>query len=135
MRSWLKKIWRRKQPTFSGDAREVEAKQFLDNLRENELSVGAALRRGEAISAAPGQVFSVESASVTRTPQCAQKSVSSPPQDAAYTVPTEDLATLMVVGAATGSAMLGYAAGGSLAGGMIGAALNETVTSSSTLEN
>ena len=41
----------------------------------------------------------------------------------------------MVVGAATGSAMLGYAAGGSLAGGMIGAALNETVTSSSTLEN
>lgn len=134
MRHWLKKIWRRKQPTVSGDAREVEATQFLANLRENELSVGAALRRGEAISAAPGQVFSGESASVTSTPQRAHKGVCSPPQDATYTVPT-DLATSMVVGAATGSAMLGYAAGGSLAGGMIGAALNDTITSSSALDN
>lgn len=135
MRNWLKKILRRKQPTVCGDARDVEAKQFLANLRENELSVGAALRRGEAINTAPRQVFSGESASVTRTPQRAHKSVCSPPQDATYTVPSEDLATSMVVGAATGSAMLGYAAGGSLAGGMIGAGLNDTITSSSTFDN
>lgn len=135
MRNWLKKIWRRKQTTVSGDAREVEAKHFLANLRENELSVGATLWCGEAISTAPWQVFSGESASVTRTPQRAHNDVCSPPQDATYTVPAEDLATSMVVGAATGSAMLGYAAGGSLAGGMIGAALNDTITGSSALDN
>lgn len=122
MRNWLKKIWRRKQRTVSGDAREVEAKQFLANLRENELSVGAALQRGETISTAPGQFFSGGSAIVTRTPQRAHKSVRSAPQDATYIVPTEDLATLMVVGAAIGSAM-------------IGTALSDTITSSSTLDN
>jgi hypothetical protein len=134
MWNWLKRIFGSAPPppAISAGMRNTKAKEFLADLRENELSVGAALRRGESVRTAPGQVSSVTS-NIAAVPQQREFKISrNSAPDSADNSPTEDVATSMAVGAATGSAMLGYAVGGSIVGGMVGAALNDAASSSST---
>ncbi len=136
MLSWLKRIWSSpQQSTISAKVRDAEAKRFLANLRENELSVGAAFRRGDSVSTAPGQVTSVPAAIVTSEGHAKQGASRSSQLGFSDYAPTEDFATSMVIGAGTGNASAGYLAGSSLLGGMVGATLHDTTTHASTLEN
>lgn len=58
MLNWFKRICCSGQPIERAEVCDADAKKFLANLRENELSVGAALRRGDAVTTAPGQATS-----------------------------------------------------------------------------
>lgn len=140
MLNWLKRIWCFAQPAASADARNADAKKFLEELRENELSVGAAFRRGETVKTAPGQATAGDACKVMNAGrvvrQGPQNSRSAQP-DAGGEADTEDFPKSMVIGAATGSAMAmaGYAASGSLSGGLIGSALDNSADTSTTLDN
>lgn len=137
MWNWLKRFW---QPAQSADieyVKNAEAKKFLNNLRENELSVGASLRRGETINTAPGQT-STETQTIRviqRTPQVRTPQTHSIDVKGRDESDDEDFATSMVMGAVTGSSMIGYMAGGSMTGGLIGAASSDTDNISTTSVN
>lgn len=123
---------RKIEPFFAARVSNDSAKKYLSNLREQELSVGAALRRGEVVKTAPGQIWdatktiaaekhstnhagnrnSVESRS---TPQSSQEK-----QDKEL-----GFATSLAVTMATDSPVLGYAAGGSFSGAAAGAILSD----------
>jgi hypothetical protein len=101
----------------------AQARANLDRLRTEELSVGAAFRRGEPVTHAPGVTTGtnpkantlhslVSSASVhTRTPE---RSRPSREQDG-------DFATSFVLADVTGSIGVGFVAGGSITGAVLGA--------------
>jgi hypothetical protein len=66
---WLDR--RQEKPTTGAEA-NTDAKRRLDDFRQNELSLGAAMRRGERIDVAPGQLWSGSTASDTAIQsQCA----------------------------------------------------------------
>lgn len=104
---------------------EDEAKKYLNNLREQELSVGAAFRRGEVVNSAPGQLRSDKEEQTAKR----NKIVPAAKTDSAYSEKPESnelgFATSLAVTMATDSPILGYAAGGSLSGAAVGAILNE----------
>ncbi len=128
MLNFLKRLclgWRRTEPASSvGD--NDDAKQYLNRLREQELSAGASLRRGEILNRAPGQ------ASGSAYPSRVQQGTPAPSSQGQYRQPeqdtsTEDFATSFVVAEATGSALAGYAVGGSVAGAITGEAVSKSL--------
>lgn len=113
------------------------ARRRLQSLREQELSLGAHLRRGAPVSRGPGQVFSekgrlepVRQAAVTSATRDALGSSDRSSRSGDGTAGSDnssgDFATSMAMGAATGDAALGYLMGGSIAGGLVGASLSDS---------
>ena len=127
--------WQRDCSTSPQHA-EADAKSYLNALRQNELSVGAAMRRGEQVPGAPGQTRSSKSARPGPHAPAPARSTSSSSATGhtkmeSTTDEREDFAMSMAVGMATGSALAGFAAGGSFAGGAVGVALDNSCNDSS----
>lgn len=106
-------------------AQEASAKEFLQALRENELSVGADMRRGKHSARAPGQTRGGDPALKPPYVKPTQNIGSPESGSASPTPPQEDFALSATVGLTSGSAVLGYAAGGSLLGGIVGQSLSD----------
>jgi len=85
-------------------------------------------QRGNAVNKAPGQMNRGLAGPASRivSSAAARPAAASQPRD------SDDFALSMAVGAATGSAPLGYLAGGSLSGAVLGSAMNSSDHSSST---
>ncbi|WP_150124090.1 hypothetical protein [Cupriavidus nantongensis] len=120
--------WRRADPPGNSSAvSKDEAKRYLNRLREEELSAGASLRRGEILDRAPGQA---SGSAYTPYPQQKTPAPSSQQQyrdDPEQNTSGEDFATSVVVADATGSALTGYAVGGSVAGAITGEAVSKSL--------
>lgn len=134
MFAFLKRLcfgWRRTRPADrSSETSNVEAKRYLNRLREEELSAGASLRRGERLDRAPGQASGSSSAF---TPSARQNTVAASRQPRRHQHseqdrrPAEDFTTSFVVAEATGSALTGYAVGGSMAGALTGEVVSKSL--------
>ena len=110
---------------FVNPKSDDEAKKYLNDLREKELSVGAAFKRGEAVNAAPRQIRSdVKAAIATKNQE-----ILSARSESALAGKKDDhdlaFATSLAVTMATDSPILGYAAGGSFSGAAVGAILSD----------
>ena len=119
-------------PQPNNDASNAAGKRYLDRLRQEELSVGAALRRGEAPGRAPGQASGAGalsqpvSARRMQTPRrCSSTAPSAPERES-----DENFTQSFVAAEITGSAAIGYAAGGSAAGALLGEAASISDSSS-----
>lgn len=129
MLSWLKGVLGRTQVEVSEinePARNELAREELNRLRREELSLGAQLRQGVPVKSFPG----LTSGSVPKVDSAApfmQARVHS--QNAQSTRSDGDFTTSMVVGAATGSAHAGYAVGGSLVGAIAGSSIHQPLSS------
>jgi hypothetical protein len=126
MLKWIGRLWRRKQ-AVAPQRSEADATRYLNDLRENELSLGAALRRGDKVTTAPGQT---KAAMAKATAPVMARPTSQPTAgyhatETQASKPGEDFAASMTIGMATGSAGAGYLAGGSITGGMIGDAISD----------
>ena len=127
MLNWLKSLFSRSTSTSftpSHDDRNRAAHEELNRIRRDELSVGSAMRRGEIVQTSPG-IASGQTAPIYRAAPSVYGSRST--SSYAPIQPRDDdgdFLTSMAVGAATDSTLAGYAAGGSLSGAMIGAALS-----------
>lgn len=120
MLNWLKALFSSK-PAPTVQANEV-ARQELNRLRREELSIGAQLRRGEPVNTFPG----LASGSVAKVKMAAHKPAPRSVVESAHSNGTDaDFATSMVVGAATGNTLAGYAIGGSLTGAMVGSSIHQ----------
>ena len=101
-----------------------EAKKYLNDLRERELSVGAAFQRGEAVNTAPGQIRSDVNMVVIKN-----QAIPAAKNESALGGKKDDhdlaFATSLAVTMATDSPILGYAAGGSFSGAAVGAILSD----------
>lgn len=122
--SRLKRLWRDWTTPFGAaeSAANAAARERLQALREDELSVGASMRRGGPVSQAPGQLRSS-----TRVVK-ARGQHGPATTDAGSDASPGDFATSSVTAAATGSAVLGYAIGGSLFGAAAGALVHNALT-------
>lgn len=103
-----------------------DAKRYLNRLREEELSAGASLRRGEILDRAPGQ------ASGSAYTPFSQQGTPAPSRRQQYPHPeqdksAEDFATSFAVAEVTGSALTGYAVGGSVTGAITGEAVSKSL--------
>ena len=134
MISWIRRllgVTRKKDPEPDAK-RNADAKTYLDDFRQNELSVGAALRRGEVVDHAPGQAGGARATALERSRERRAERVDSlrapcrpaGRPESSSSSSSENFGLSMVVGEATGNAMAGYAVGGSLTGGLIGAELS-----------
>lgn len=124
MWKWIGKLWQR-DLAAPPQRSEAEAKSYLNSLRENELSVGAAMRCGEHVTRALGQTRAAAATSgPALTPQNLHSGVANPVKQADAADSGEDFGTSLAIGMATGSGAVGYVAGGALAGGFIGAAMS-----------
>jgi hypothetical protein len=123
MLNWIKQLLR-KESVELRQRREIEARSYLADLRANELSVGAAMRRGEPVSKAPGQTGNSKAVDhrqqVARPKLAARSSGGTKAGTGQNDSRQEDVATSLNVGMATGSASAGYVAGGSALGGVVG---------------
>ncbi len=120
MFNWIMRFFGLVPEPPRGEVSEANSKEFLNRLREDELSLGAALRRGDRVGAAPGQTSGARPVpAAARAPaQRRESNTRETVEDAGK----EDFALSMAVGMATGSAAMGYVVGGSLTGGVVGAA-------------
>lgn len=121
MLKWIERFGRRKERT-SPQRSEADANSYLNNLRENELSLGASTRRGEHLLKAPGQTRAATVTSVHAPTRPGLPPTTVPHPTSAHADDGGDFGTSMAIAMATGNGAIGYAAGGSLAGGFIGAA-------------
>lgn len=117
---------RQKLGLFLGKKRsDDKAKKYLNNLREEELSVGAAFKRGEAVHTAPGQIRS----DVNVVAKKKNQAIAPAKNESALGEKKDDgdiaFATSLAVTMATDSPILGYATGGSFSGAAVGAILND----------
>lgn len=128
---WLKTLFaRRSTPAEAG--REQQAKSALDALRRDEVSIGAQMRHGVPVKKAPGQVWSGNAGPADRILNNA------PARPAAASQPQSDVDNFplsMAVGAATGSAALGYLAGGSISGAYLGSTMSSDHSTLSSSNN
>jgi hypothetical protein len=138
MFGWI--IRRLRRPAADPEARNAESKRFLNELRQNELSIFAAMRRGEPVNAAPRQslIATTRSQPLRPTPlrvEGVSPSVAPTKATGSTAVPDVDLATSLVIGTGTSSALVGAVAGGSIAGGLVGAALGAATEAAVTSPN
>jgi hypothetical protein len=52
---WIKGLGKKAPAPSAGESAGTTSKEYLDGIRESELSVGASMRRGEPVAKAPGQ--------------------------------------------------------------------------------
>lgn len=129
MRNWLKTFLGMKPvipAQINESARNDAAREELNRLRREELSVGAQLRQGEPVNSFPGLASGAvaKDNSPARSNQ-ARGQAQSVQSSGAYG--DDDFTTSMVVGAATGSAFAGYAVGSSLAGAIAGSSIHQSL--------
>lgn len=138
MFNWLKKFWNGSTtpaPEVTTSTVQASAKEYLNSLRTDELSLGAAYRRGETVASAPA------ASSNASVPQSRPKGLPYPDQTAAVVnsdraaKDRDDFVDSALIGAATGSAPVGYLVGGSLLGGIVGAAAFDSTSSSPTMSD
>jgi hypothetical protein len=122
---WIKRLFGKSSARPLQPSHEAAAKMRLQSLREDELSVGAHLRRGASVTAAPrqahGDATPLGAASMRRGQNAASAGSASPPA-----APSEDFALSMAVSAGSGSTVLGYAVGGSLVGALAGSSFHQS---------
>jgi len=110
-------------------ASNVSAHAHLNQLRQSELSVGAAFQRGERVDKAPGLAEGGQSisshSSGERHPQKGKLDSVSVKTSVNSAESQSDFWTSAAIGAITGDAITGYAVGGSLEGGVTGSTLSD----------
>jgi hypothetical protein len=116
-------LFRRKNDDGGRPARNTEAKAYLDQYRRDELSIAAAFRRGEAVTRAPGATTGASAVKTGERPHEPRKSTAARDADGtrSSSEQTEDFGTSFAYAEATGSAAIGFLAGGSLTGAVLGA--------------
>ena len=128
MISWIKNILKRWN---SPETSEADAKLYLNELRQNELSISASFRRGEIVTSGPGQVWAPN----TTWPKILPSKPVEPSKNVSHINEDEtDFATSLVVAAITDSALIGYAAGRSIPGALIGELISTNESQNSTSE-
>lgn len=133
MLNWLKTFLGMgpvKPAQINESARNDAAREELNRLRREELSVGAQLRQGEPVNSFPG--IATGAAAKVNSParsNQARGQAQSVHSSGAYGDGDGDgdFTTSMVVGAATGSAFAGYAVGSSLAGAIAGTSIHQSL--------
>lgn len=118
MRALIQRFFTRRQ-TQSVDERERAAKAALDALRQNDLSVGAFMRRSEPINKAPGQLKSSPAAQSRNTSNISTYS-------AAGNSTIDDFASGMIAGATTGDTGSAHLISNDTAAIAIGAAIHQS---------
>ena len=126
MLNWLKRVFRDK-PDAVEDANAI-SHENLNRLRCNELSVGACMRRGEPVNTFPGLASGATMITPNVVTSMTAPASSKAVDDTAKKSIDGDFVTSMAVSAGTGSAMMGYAVGGSISGAMIGSSMSDNIT-------
>jgi hypothetical protein len=130
MFSWIKRIFYCKSTASARD--NAIAHQNLNRLRQDELSVGAHMRRGEPVKTFPG----VAARSMIRAKSFSPVSspvANRPVNQATAKSEDGDFSTSLAVSACTGSMVIGYTVGGALTGAVVGSYMhNETPSHSHT---
>jgi hypothetical protein len=136
-----KMLWKRLKTLFANlfaehfaahKATQFEARQRLQKLRESELSVGAAMRRGLPFSRAPGQSSRSVKFSLESYQQASERKERRPTQMQSTSCgndrDNENFALSFATSASSKSPAIGYVVGGSLTGVLVGAAASESAT-------
>jgi hypothetical protein len=118
---WLSKLQRAIFGAAPSARAESDSKAWLNDLRQDELSLGAAMRRGEHVTRAPG-VLNSSTGAVQHHHSAVARSAAGPSTAAT----ADETATSIALGLSTGNPAAGVAAG-SLAGGMVGASLHSSL--------